>query len=188
MEATRRYIDPNGGDDYRSLGTLLSKISYHNGEEDNRIYMVNGKLQDMDMRHAVIGGGAVSTGEFGSTMRAIFEPGSEPKFGWEKWTTLRGRRLAVFNYFIDRRHSQYSINYGSGENDHQRTITAYSGLIYADPNMGEIDRITFAAKDIPETFPVRSAEEILDYYQVDISGNSYILRSLPIFRFVQKGT
>jgi hypothetical protein len=175
IEATRQYIDPNGGDAYRSLGLLLSRIGYHQGQEENRIYSVNGKLQDMDMQHAKIHGGAVSTGEFGSMMRAIFEPSSEAEFGWDHWATLRGRRMAVFNYFIDSGHSQYSISYGSSEGDEQRIITAYSGLIYADPNTGEIDRIKFEAKDIPKSFPVSSAQETLDYDQVDISGNPYIV-------------
>jgi hypothetical protein len=174
-EATRRYIDPNGSDAYRSLGLLLSRVSYHNGEEDNKIYSINGKLQDMDMSHAVVGGGSVSSGEFGSMMRAIFEPGSEAEFGWDHWATLRGRRMAVFNYFIDSGHSQYSITYGSTEGDQQRIITAYSGLIYADPNTGEITRIKFVAKDIPRSFPVNSAEETLDYDEVQISGNPYIV-------------
>ncbi len=174
-EATRRYIDPSGGDAYRSLGFLLSKVSYHDGQEDNRIYSVNGKLQDMDMSRAVVGGGSVSSGEFGSMMRAIFEPSSEAEFGWDHWATLRGRRMAVFNYFIDSGHSQYSISYGSSEGDMQRIITAYSGLVYADPNTGEIDRITFTARDIPKTFPVTSAEETLDYDEQEISGHPYIV-------------
>ncbi|HZS55700.1 MAG TPA: hypothetical protein VFA65_14960 [Bryobacteraceae bacterium] len=174
-EATRQYIDPNGGDAYRSLGFLLSRIGYHEGQEENRIYSINGKLQDMDMRNAKIHGGAVSTGEFGSMMRAIFEPSSQAEFGWDHWATLRGRRMAVFNYFIDSGHSEYSISYGSGEGDQQRIITAYSGLIYADPNTGEIDRIKFQARDIPKSFPVNKAEETLDYDQVDISGNPFIL-------------
>ncbi len=175
-EATRQYVDPNGGDAYRSLGVLLSRISYHGGEEENRIYSVNGKLQDLDMRSAKLrGGGAVSTGEFGSMMRAIFEPSSEAEFGWDHWATLRTRRMAVFNYFIDSGHSQYSITYGSSEGDEQRIITAYSGLIYADPNTGEIERIKFVAKDIPRSFPVTSAEETLDYDETKISGSPYIV-------------
>jgi len=174
-EATRRYIDPNGSEAYRSLGILLSRVSYHNGEEENKIYSINGKLQDMDMKRAVVGGGSVSSGEFGSMMQAIFEPRSEAEFGWDHWATLRGRRMAVFNYFIDSGHSQYSISYGSSEGDQQRIFTAYSGLIYADPNTGEITRIKFVAKDIPKSFPVNSAEEILDYDSVQISGNPYIL-------------
>ena len=176
-EAMRRYIDPNGSDAYRSLGLLLSRLAYHNGQEENKIYSINGKLQldPLDMGHAKVGGGSVSTGEFGSMMRAIFEPSSEAEFGWDHWATLRGRRMAVFNYFIDSGHSEYSIDYSSGEGDSQRIITAYSGLVYADPNTGEITRIKFVAKDIPKSFPVSAAEETLDYDTVSISGNPYIV-------------
>jgi len=78
--------------------------------------------------------------------------------------------MAVYNYFIDSGHSQYSISY----EDTQRIITAYRGLIYADQNTGAISRITFVAVNIPSSFPVRSAEEILDFDDVQINGQPYI--------------
>jgi hypothetical protein len=131
-------------------------------------------MVDTTMRD-VRGGGAVSTGEFGSLLREIFDPKSEAEFGWEKWATLRGRRMAVFNYAIDSGHSNWSIAYGSGEaHDEQRIITAYRGLVYADADTGEVDRIRFEAVDIPRTFPVTATTEQLDYDLVDISGQKYV--------------
>src|SRR5438270_2572177 len=109
----------------------------------------------------VAGGGARSTGEFAGMMRSIFEPKSEAEFSWDHWATLRGRRMAVFNYFIDSGHSNYSIEYGSGAGE-QRIITAYKGLIYADESTGEIARIKFVAVDIPRSFPISEVTEILD--------------------------
>jgi hypothetical protein len=123
----------------------------------------------------VRGGGAVSTGEFGSLMREIFEPRSEAEFNWDHWATLRGHRMAVFNYFIDSGHSQWSISYGADKTDEQRIITAYKGLIYADPNTGEIDRIKFVAVDIPKSFPVTGTTETLDYDLVDISDQKFVV-------------
>jgi hypothetical protein len=114
-------------------------------------------------------GGAVSVGEFGSLMKGIFDPRSEAEFGWDHWGTLRGKRAAVFNYSIDSGHSSYSIEY----NREQRIITAYKGLVYADEETGIISRITFIAVDIPKSFPVNEATEILDYDDVDISGQKY---------------
>jgi hypothetical protein len=78
--------------------------------------------------------------------------------------------MAVFNFFIDSGHSSYSIEY----NREQRIITAYRGLIYADEYTGAISRITFVAVDIPKSFPVNEAAEILDYDDVNISGQPYI--------------
>ncbi|HZQ54799.1 MAG TPA: hypothetical protein VFB14_21530 [Bryobacteraceae bacterium] len=175
VEVTRRYVDPRGGNDYRSLGTVLARVSYNEGAEHYKVYSVDGKIVDTDMG-GIGGGGARSTGEFAGMMRSIFEPKSEAEFGWDHWATLRGRRMAVFNYFIDSGHSSYSIEYGGsgGPGDEQRIITAYRGLIYADPDTGEIDRIKFIAVNIPSSFPVRETTETLDYDLIDISGQKFV--------------
>ena len=174
VQVTRRYIDPNAGDHFRSVGTVLAKVSYNEGHEDYKVYSLNGQFQNTDMQHVGANGGAISSGEFGSLMHEIFEPSSEAEFGWDHWAKLRGRPMAVFNYFIDSGHSKYSISYHAGPDDDQRIITAYKGLIYADANTGEIDRITFVAENIPKSFPVSAATEILDYDLVDISGQKFV--------------
>jgi hypothetical protein len=176
VQVTRQYVDPYGGDHYRSIGNILARVSYNEGHEKYNVYSVNGQLVNTSMEGlpATRTGGAISTGEFGSLMREIFESRSQAEFGWDHWATLRGRRMAVFNYFIDSGHSNYSITYEAGRPDEQRIITAYKGLIYADENTGEIDRITFVAVDIPSSFPVTKATEILDYDAVDISGQQYV--------------
>lgn len=172
VQVTRQYVDPTNGDNYRTLGTILAKVSYNQGREKYEVYSQNGKLVNTNME-GVKSGGAISTGEFGSLMREVFEPSSQAEFGWEKWTTLRGRRMAVFNYFIDSGHSSYSIEYGEGAAE-QRIITAYKGLVYADPETGEITRIKFVAVNIPRGFPVDATEEVLDYDDVDISGQKFM--------------
>ncbi len=131
VRVDRRYMDPRGGDSYRSLPTLLAKVSYNEGQEQYKIYSAGGKIVDADMG-GIGGGGARSSGEFAGMMRSLFEPKSQAEFGWDHWATLRGRTMAVFNYFIDSGHSSYSISYGEGREDDQRIITAYKGLVYAD--------------------------------------------------------
>jgi hypothetical protein len=173
VEVMRRYIDPNAGDHYRSIGNILARVSYNQGRENYKVYSVNGHYEEISLDQAASTGGAVSNGEFGSLMREIFEDKSAAEFGWDHWATLRGRRMAVFNYFIDSGHSNYSIGYGSGASQ-QRIITAYKGLIYADENTGEISRIKFVAVDIPRSFPVSETTEILDYDLVTISGQQYV--------------
>ena len=79
--------------------------------------------------------------------------------------------MAVFSYFIASAHSSYYIHYGATKDDDQRIVTAFRGLIYADPNTGEIGRITFVAVDIPRSFPVTETSERLDYDLVEISGH-----------------
>lgn len=176
VEVMRRYIEPALGrasGTYHSLGDVLAKVSYNQGQEHYDVYSVAGKYQQTSIEH-VGGGGAISTGEFGSMMREIFTPESQADFEWDHWAKLRGRRMAVFHYYIDSGHTHYSIAYTSSDNDEQRIYTAYEGLIYADENTGEITRIKFHAVNIPKSFPVTDAMEILDYGDVQISGKTYV--------------
>lgn len=174
VEVIRRYVDPTNADHYRSIGNVLARVSYNQGQESYKVYSVNGRMEDTTIDRAAAGGGAISQGEFGSMMREIFEEKSAATFGWDHWATLRGRRMAVFNYAIGSGRSGYSISYSSGPGDEQRIYTAYRGKIYADQDTGEIARITFEAVDIPQSFPVREATEILDYDLVDINGQQYV--------------
>lgn len=167
LQVTRRFVDLNLSDHYRLLDTVNAQLSYTEGKENYKVVSVNNRVVNLGMEQL---DGAVSVGEFGSLMKGIFDPRSEAEFGWDHWATLRGKRMAVFNYFIDSGHSTYSIEYQR----EQRIITAYKGLVYADPNTGAISRITFVAVDIPSSFPVKEAAEILDYDDVDISGQPYI--------------
>ncbi|MBV9301351.1 MAG: hypothetical protein JOY62_18585 [Acidobacteriaceae bacterium] len=167
LQVTRRFVDFNQSDHFRITDTVNAQLRYGDGKEDYKVISVNNRTVDLKMEQL---GGAVSVGEFGSLMKGIFDSKSEAEFGWDHWATLRGKRMAVFNYFIDSGHSSYSIDY----NREQRIITAYKGLVYADEYTGAISRITFVAVDIPKSFPVNEASEILDYDDIDISGQKYV--------------
>lgn len=173
VEVTRQYVDPNGGQNYRSAGTILAKVGFNEGQEHYNVYSVNGKLTETTMEN-VKTGGATSTGEFGSLMKTIFSPESQAEFNWDHWATLRGRRMAVFNYSVDSGHSIWYLEYGD-KTDQQRIKTAYRGLLYADANTGEITRIRFEAVDIPRTFPITATSEILDYDLTTISGQQFVV-------------
>lgn len=175
VEVTNRFVDPRSVDNYRSVGRILARVRYKEGQESYEVYSVNGKLQDVNSMTDVGGGGALSTGEFASLLHSIFDPSSEASFSWEKWATLRTRRMAVFSYSIDSAHSSYHLTYGGEKGAQQQIITAYSGSIYADPETGEVTRIKFNAVDIPRTFPIKGTSETLDYDLVDISGNKFVL-------------
>jgi hypothetical protein len=82
--------------------------------------------------------------------------------------------MAVFNYAIDSAHSSYHIQHGD-KGGEQQIITAYTGLVYGDPDTGEVDRIKFEATGIPKSFPVTATNEVLDYDLVDISGQKYVV-------------
>jgi hypothetical protein len=174
VQVTRRYIQPTAGrykGSEHSVGDILAKVSYNQGQEHYNVFSVNGKFTETSIEHV---GGSTSTGEFGSMMREVFDPDSQAEFAFDHWGKLRGRVLAAFRYSIDGAHTHYSIDYAADQHDDQRIYTAYQGLVYADANTGEIAEIRFEAVNIPSSFPVREATEILDYDMVDISGQRYM--------------
>ncbi len=175
-QVTRRWVQPAqgpGSDIFHSIPEIMAKVSYNEGQEKYQVYSVGGRYTEGNM-NSVAGGGAVSSGEFGSLLREIFEPKSEAEFHWDHWGKLRGRRMAVFHYNIDSAHSDWSIQYSTDPHDEQRIITAYQGLVYADENTGEVTRVQFEAVNIPKSFPVTATTEILDYDLVDINGQKYM--------------
>lgn len=171
LQVTRRYVDPNSTGSLHLIDTINTQLSYNQGSEQYRVVSVNGKLMNIGMED--VGskvGGSISTGEFGSLMRSLFDTRSAAEFNWDHWGTLRGKRVAVFNYSIDSGHSDYHITYDNA----QQIITAYRGLVYADEYTGVVSRITFEAVNIPKSFPVNAASERLDYDEVTINGNPYM--------------
>jgi hypothetical protein len=168
-QVTRRYVGLHGDDPNRLMDTVTARLSYNEGHEDYKVYLVNDRMVNTSLDRL---GGAVSTGEFGSLMKDVFDPASQADFGWDHWGRLRGQNLAVFNYFIDSGHSHFTLDYDHGA---QRIVTAYKGLIYADQYSGAIYRITFNAVDVPAGFPIRKAETILDYDFVEIGANKYLV-------------
>lgn len=170
LQVTRQYVDPASTDSFHLIQTINAQLSYHEGQEEHRVISINGKLANVGFEDvSVKAGGAISTGEFGGMMRSIFDEKSQAQFNWDHWGTLRGKKMAVFNYYIDSGHSDYRITY---ENS-QQIITAFRGLVYADEYTGEISRITLTAVDIPRSFPVNEAGEILDFGDTAINGQMY---------------
>ena len=170
LQVTRRYYDPNGSTDYRQYDTVRSKVSYFEQHEKYELLSVNDKF--MTARSYESLGGTLSSGEFGSMMREIFDERTDAEFHWLRWATLRGRRAHVYTYVVDKEHSQWSIE---DRTAHDRITPGYTGLVYVDRDTHTIMRITLKAEGIPPTFPIQEAEDRLDYDNADISGHPYIL-------------
>lgn len=177
-QVTRRHVDPTGTETWRSDGVIQEHLSYVDHHEDYKVMMVNNQAVE-GMSHDKLGGNR-SSGEFGTMLDDIFDPSSRAEFTWERWATLRGRRMHVFSYRILRPYSKYSIrDDASGDT----IVPGYHGLIYADRDTLKVTRITMECDDIPATFPVQDATEVLDYDFIDISGAKFLLPLKADLRF-----
>ena len=174
-QVTRRYYDPTGLEFWRSSDVITARLSYFEQKENYKLTMINGRLTDKAYDSI---DGATSTGEFGSMMREIFEPGTDATFRWERWATLRGKRAHVYSYLVAQPRSRWRIDY-----EKRLDITpGYKGLIYIDRDTEMVMRITLEAVDIPATFPVQQASTVLDYDYTDIAGNEYMLPLKAVVR------
>jgi hypothetical protein len=167
-QVTRRYIDPTGLEFWQSEDTLTARLSYFEQKEDYKLVGVNGAYTEVPYQKV---GGATSTGEFGSMMREIFDKKTEATFQWERWATLRGRRMHVFNYHVEQSHSQWWLIY----EDKDRTNPAYHGLIYVDRDSGMVSRITLEAENLPAGFPISAGSNMLDYDLAKVGDTEFVL-------------
>jgi hypothetical protein len=168
-QTTRRHYDMKDSR-YRSGGDLIQEqINFFDHKENYKVQMVNGQSVH-NISHEQIGG-VRSSGEWGSMLHNVFAPEDEARFDWDHWGTLRGRPMYVFAYRIEKDHG-----YGMYDDETRKQYTsAYTGLVYADVDTKEIERITLKTVEIPSDFPVKDVMLTLDYKPTDISGHIYTL-------------
>jgi hypothetical protein len=165
-----RYAPRRGGSDpsWQLQNTLTIRLSYFDQKEDYKLVLINNTVTQQDY-HRV--GGTISSGDFGSMMRQVFEPATEAHFEWDHWGLMRGRQAYVFAYRVSRERSQWHVTY-NGEAD---IITAYKGLIYVDQETRQVLRISLEAVDMPPTFPITFASDTLDYDYQELGEQQFLL-------------
>ncbi len=162
----------------RADDVLTTRLSYFEQKEDYKLMLINGTYTELPYRAV---GGAISSGEFGSMMREIFEKETQATFNWERWATLRGRRMYVFSYGVSQPRSQWTIQYGK-EGVGDRIIPAYHGLIFVDSDTNMVARITLEPDDLPRTFPLQQVSNTLDYDYATIGDRPYMLPLRAVMR------
>jgi len=168
LQYTRRYYDPSGLEQFILSDKVAERLSYFEQKEDYKVISVNGSL--VTKGHDDLGG-ATSSGEFGSMLKEIFEPGTHATFQWERWAKLRGRLAHVYSYQVEKAYSRWSISWQK-----QMTVTpAYRGLIYVEKDAPAVVRVTLETVDVPATFPIQEARTMLDYDVSEIAGQPFLL-------------
>jgi len=168
-QTTQRFEDPSGKENWRSVDLIVERLTYFEHREEYKVFELNGHA--VNLSHEELGG-ATSSGEYGSVLKGIFAPASDAHFAWERFYTLRGRKMHVFSYNVAASKSDYHIVV-----PHKRLdlVAAYHGLVFVDVDRHAVHRITMHADAIPRNFPVQDVSLALDYAYVRISGEDYLL-------------
>ncbi|MDQ2712957.1 MAG: hypothetical protein M3Y24_12155 [Acidobacteriota bacterium] len=149
--------------------TLTSKLVFNRGREQRTLELVNNKPAHFNGRPWRTP--LTTEGEFGILLANIFDPVTEAKFSWDGWDTVRGHRVAKFNYSVDREHSTLSLSLS----DLAKAIVPYHGSVYGDPESGAVWHITSETASIPEQVQTKSIATTIDYDQVTIGSQAYLL-------------
>jgi hypothetical protein len=169
-QVTRRNVDPSGMENWQLMDTIQEQLSYFEQKENYKVTMVNSRMVT-NLKHEQLGG-ATSSGEFGSMLYEIFSPESDTEFNWERWATLRGRRMYVFNFRVPQSRSKYSI---LDVPSRRQIIAGYHGLVYADRDTGIVMRIKLDCEEIPADFPIQNVSLDLNYDFTKIADQEFVL-------------
>jgi len=165
-----KYGGPLGGDPrWQALDTLQIRLSFFQKREQYKVVLLNNAIVNKDYEQVA---GSKSFGEFGSMMQQIFLPTTEARFDWDHWGTLRGKRVAAFQYHVSLDRSKFELVV---EDSKLRITTAYRGLIEVEPDTHAVVRITAEAENIPADFPIKETKDVLDYDYQDLSGQTFLL-------------
>ena len=155
-----------GARDRKSTDTFEEQLGYFDRQENYQLLKVNGKKQKPGQPRPP---GMTSTGEFGTTLRAVFDPESKTEFEWRRWDTLRGQPVSVFSFHVDQSRSRAQLDVPS-----RSVVVGYHGLIYASRDSNVVLRLTTEAES-PKDFPLQDVTHLLDYGPVDIAGQQFVL-------------
>jgi hypothetical protein len=173
-EVLHRYSGSmHGGYGGNLIDTLTIQLRYLQHKEDHKLMLVDGKPAGRTFETI---GGTVSSGEFGSTLSAIFDPAAQTAFHWQNWKNLRGRRGVVLGYEVTGAQSHYRL----GNTADDRTVWAdagYHGVLEIDSEAGEVLRLEYVADHIPESLHLTYVGTKVDYALANIAGRDYLLPS-----------
>jgi len=168
-QVTRQYEAGIRSNRWHQGDTLTAKLSFNRGREQRQLDLVNGKPADPVKRQWR--SSLRTEGEFGLLLSRVLGPESEAWFTWNRWETVRGKSLAVFDFSVDKRHSTLSLTLS----DLASAVVPYHGSVYADPATGAVWRISDTATDIPAKLRTREISTTIDYAEIAIGEKTYLL-------------
>lgn len=157
---------------WMSTDMLTVKLSYFENREKYELVSVNGKKAKTSFEAV---GGAISEGEFGSTLMEVFEPSTGSQFRWDHWTHLRKRLTRVYSFTGTKEKSHYRVGTTDPHSEKQTIIVGRHGFVYADDETRMVTRILIEADSIPRGYPVLAAASLLDYDFSNIGQQRYLL-------------
>lgn len=171
-QTSRRQYLEKGARNWKPVDTLVFEVAFLEGDERYTLLTINGKPTKKSKDET---GGFNVDGEFGSSLARVFDPQKEATFRWERQSELRGRRVHVFSYHVEKDRSSYGGSFTDDNGKQHKGTFAYGGHVSIDRETHQVMGLTHAAEDIPAEWPVSAFSGELDYGVVRIDGKPFLL-------------
>jgi VWFA-related protein len=166
-QETARYR----GDSGAPVDLISASVLYEDGHESYSDIRVNDRPLSGDVAGSQ---GLRSTGEFGGNLRAIFNRTNHALFSYSGEGKVGEHTAWIFTYQIAEQKEQLWMLHAPD----QIIAPRYSGELWIDQKDGGVLRFrsAAAAKDLPQTFPMRSVELQIDYEKIGFGdGTNFVL-------------
>jgi hypothetical protein len=159
---TRSERISHGG--WHQVDNFVADLTYFEKKENYRIISVANRPTTTATMESLKG--SWSTGEFGSSLRMLFDPQCNASFRLEGVDQTNGHETVRISYQVPRETSGSTITY----NNERTIVTAYRGRCWIEPESFNVVRLEEKAINMPEDFPITRAETTIDYDVQDIAG------------------
>jgi hypothetical protein len=165
-EVITRYIQQTKSEGWVAQDVVTANIVYQDGREQQREVMVgNKKVSDISKT-----GGTWSTGEFASMLHSLFQPTRETDFKYFRTSTISDLEAAEFDFNVALPNSDWSIIVGG-----QILRPRYSGTLWIEKPTGIVRRLEQEAKNIPKDFPMDEIQSAIEYEEVSLGTQKFLL-------------
>jgi hypothetical protein len=166
-EFMTRYNGQGKPIDWKPLDVVSTDIVYEGGRESYKEVMVDGKAIHKPIEEM---GGAWSTGEFASMLYDVLAPQTAAEFHLRRQATVDGVETRVYNFEVERERSHWKVVAVS-----QALNPAFRGSVWIVPATGQVLRLEIQARELPKEFPLDTVESAVDYDNVMIGGQKFLL-------------
>ena len=167
QQNTTRYVERSRSEGFEPIDIVTAKVLYEDGREKYSEITVGGKRTSKSMMEL---GGSTSTGEFASVLGGLFEGGTRTEFKFYQSTTVAKEPAAIYDFKVALRNSNWTIQVGG-----QMLRPAYSGSVWVDKATAQVRRIEMQADNIPKDFPSDTIASAVDYEEVPLGTNKFLL-------------
>lgn len=160
-QRTSRYLDGHTWD------VVTAQVTYEDGKESYRNVKSNGQpVRDRTW----LTSHTWSTGQFGADIRGIFDGSNKVAFELDDASGDRG--TLAFHYEIE----QQDVPFWRLHMRDQVAAPPYHGELRIDKKTGTLRRLQVETTKLPDDFPLRSADLLIDYGNVSFGdGTSFLL-------------